>query len=76
MFDDLAHILRLLLRRDQQRVWSFDNHQIIHADRRNELAWSVNVIAAGVQYECSGSCYQISILRIALRVVMFVQRCP
>src|ERR1700722_4276472 len=76
VFDDLADILCLLPGRDEQRARSLHNPQIIHADRRDELARGVNVITAGIQEKCARSRHQVAVWRIALRVVMFVQRRP
>ncbi len=43
--DDVAHFLRAGAVGDQQRVGGIDDHQILHAQQRDQLAFGVHVIA-------------------------------
>ena len=53
MFHHFTNVLRLVERGNQQRVFGFDNYQIVHADNRNKLTGHVNVIIFCVQGEAS-----------------------
>jgi hypothetical protein len=56
-----TNVLRVLPGRNQQSVGGFDHHQITHADRRNEFARSMHVVAMGIQHE-----YACAINKVAL----------
>ncbi len=45
--DNLAHILRALARRDQDRIVGFDDDQVLHADQRDCLSRREDVAAGG-----------------------------
>src|SRR5580698_3076742 len=76
MFHDLTNVLRTLTSRDQQRVVSFDYHEIVHSQSRNEFPRRMNVISFRIQGENAIAHDQVVMLRLRLGGVVFMQRSP
>ena len=66
MLHDLAHVLGLIARGDQQRVIGLYDYKIAYTNRRDELSWRMDVIPLGVQRECTFAVNEILIGRFAL----------
>src|SRR5271170_8026792 len=55
MLDDLADILSVASRGDQQGVLGFNHHQVAHPHQCDELLWAVDVVAGRVDCKASTS---------------------
>src|SRR5215469_12560292 len=73
---DLAHVLGVMTRCDQQRIGGFHDYQITHSDSGDKLAGSVHVVPPRVKGKDSRTRNQVSLGRSALRIVVFMQRGP
>lgn len=76
MLHYLPNVLRVLQGGNQQSIRGLDHHQIAHAHGRDKLSRSVHVVAVGIQDEYTSAIDQVALRRIALCVMMFVQRGP
>src|SRR6202044_664314 len=73
---DFPHILRLRARGNEERIVRFYNYQIIYSDNSNKLIRGMNVISRRIQRERTFGRDQITVSRLALRDVVFVQGVP
>ena len=73
---DLTDILGALARGDEQSVFGFDHHQIVHADGGDELSRRMNIVAGGIQSENTPARDQVPAFRLAFAGVVLMQRVP
>ena len=74
--DYAAYILRTLPGGDQNGVFGFHDHQVIHPDQRDKFLRAVDVIVARIDAHHALRLGDVAILRVALRQLMFVEGIP
>ena len=76
MLHNLAYVLRLLARGDQQRVNRFYDYQVVHTHHCDKFARRVNIIPRRIQGEDTFARDQVAVGWLAFGDVVLVQRRP
>src|SRR5579864_1524423 len=73
---NLADVLRVRARRDQQRIFGLNHYDIVYPNHRHKFPRCMNVIPARAQREDALSGDQVAVRRRGFRGVVLVKRGP